>query len=51
MIVLDFSKQQVLDADPKEIQNNNFNGSSDRAGNATRFSFLKKGKVFIWIVH
>ena len=48
MIVLDFSKQH---ADSKEIQNKNFNGSFDRAGNATRFSFFKNGKYFIWIFH
>ena len=39
MIAIDLSKQQVLDADPKEIQQINFTTNLDRAGN-TRFYFI-----------
>ena len=31
MIAADLSKQQVLDADPRAIQNNNFTANLDRA--------------------
>ena len=39
MIVVDLSKQLVLDADPKAIQQINFTANLDRAGN-TRFYFI-----------
>ena len=39
MIAVDLSKQQALDADPKVIQQINFTGNLDRAGN-TRFYFI-----------
>ena len=39
MIVLDLSKQQVLDADPKAIQQINFTAKLDRAGD-TRIYFI-----------
>ena len=39
MIVVDLSKQQALDADPKAIQQINFAANLDRAGN-TRFYFI-----------
>ena len=39
MIVIDLSKQQVLDADPKAIQQINFTANLDRDGN-TRFYFI-----------
>ena len=39
MIAIDLSKQQVLDADPKKIQQIGFNANLDRAGN-TRFYFI-----------
>ena len=39
MIAIDLSKQQVLDAGPKEIQQINFTTNLDRAGN-TRFYFI-----------
>ena len=39
MIAVDLSKQQVLDADPKGIQQINFTANLDRAGN-TRFYFI-----------
>ena len=39
MIAIDLSKQQVLHADPKAIQQNNFTANLDRAAN-TRFYFI-----------
>ena len=39
MIVVDSSKQQALDADPKTIQQINFTANLDRVGN-TRFYFI-----------
>ena len=39
MIAVDLSKQQVLDADPKSIQQINFTTNLDREGN-TRFYFI-----------
>ena len=39
MIAVDLSKQQVLDVDPKAIQQINFTTNVERAGN-TRFYFI-----------
>ena len=39
IIAIDLSKQQVLDSDPKAIQQINFTANLDREGN-TRFSFI-----------
>ena len=39
MIVVDLSKQQELDADPRTIQQINFTANFDRAGN-TRINFI-----------
>ena len=39
MIAVGLSKEQVLDADPKAIQQINFTANLDRAGN-TRFYFI-----------
>ena len=39
MVVVDLSKQQAVDADPKAIQQINFTANLDRAGN-TRFYFI-----------
>ena len=48
MIPIDLSKQQVLDADPRAIQQINFMTNLDRAGN-TRFYFnLEKVKETIF---
>ena len=48
MIAVDLSKQQVLDADPKAIQQINFTGNLDRANN-TRFYFtLEEAKETIF---
>ena len=44
MIAIDLSKQQALDADPKAIQQINFTGNLDRAGNTTMFFILQEAK-------
>ena len=45
MIAIDLSKQQALDADPKAIQQINFTGNLDRAGNARFYFILEEAKV------
>ena len=44
MIAIDLSKQQALDADPKEIQQINFTGNLHRAEGATMFFIIKETK-------
>ena len=44
MIVIDLSKQKVLDADPRSIKQINFNANSDQAGNTTIFFIIEKVK-------
>ena len=44
MIVIDLSKQQALDSDPKAIQEINFTANLNRAGNTRIFFILEKGK-------
>ena len=44
MIAVDLSKQQVLDADPKAIQQINFTANLDRAGNTTMFFIIEEAK-------
>ena len=44
MIAIDLSKQQVLDADPKAIQQINFPGNLNQIDGATTLSLLKKQK-------
>ena len=44
MIVIDLSKQQALDFDPKAIQEINFTANLNRAGNTRIFFILEKGK-------
>ena len=44
MIAADLSKQKALDFDPKAIQQINFTGNLDRAGNTRVYFFLKKQK-------
>ena len=39
MIALDLSKHQVLDTDPRKIEQINFTANLDRAGNTT-ISFI-----------
>ena len=44
IIPIDFSKQQVLDADPRAIQQINFTANLDRAGNTTMFFIIEEAK-------
>ena len=43
-IAVDLSKQQVLDADPRAIQQINFTANLDRAGNTTMFFIIEEAK-------
>ena len=45
IIAIDLSKQQVLDADPRAIQQINFTPNLDRAGNTRIYFILKEAKV------
>ena len=47
MIAVDLSKQQALDADPKEIQQINFTANIDRAGNTRVYFILEEAKETI----
>ena len=42
LTVIDLSKSQVVDADPKAIKQINFIGNIDQSGKKRCFSFLKK---------
>ena len=44
MIAIDLSKQKVLDFDPKAIQQINFTGNLDRAGNTRVYFILEEAK-------
>ena len=44
MITIDLSKQQVLDADPRAIQQINFTANLDRAVNTTMFFIVEKAQ-------
>ena len=44
MIATDLSKQQVLDADPRAIQQINFTANLDRDGNTTMFFIIEEAK-------
>ena len=44
MIAVDLSKQQVLDADPRAIQQINFTANLDRAGDTRIFFILEEAK-------
>ena len=47
MIVVDLSKQQALDADPRAIQQINFTANLDRAGNTRVYFILEESKETI----
>ena len=47
MIAVDLSKQQALDADPRAIQQINFTGNLDRAGNTRGYFILEEAKETI----
>ena len=44
MITIDLSKQQALDADPKAMQQINFTGNLDRAGNTIMFFIIEEAE-------
>ena len=44
MIAIDLSKQQVLDADPRSIQQISFTANLDRAGNTTILFTIEEAK-------
>ena len=44
MIAIDLSKQQVLDEDPRAIQQINFMANLDREGNTTMFFIIEEAK-------
>ena len=44
MIAIDLSKQQVLDADPRSIQQMGFTANLDRAGNTTMLFIIEEAK-------
>ena len=48
MIAIDLSKHQVLDADPKEIQEINFTENFDRAGNMRLYFILEEAKETVF---
>ena len=47
MIVVDISKQQALDADPRAVQQIDFTASLDRAGNTRIYFILEEAKETI----
>ena len=51
MIAIDLSKQQVLDADPKAIQETNFTENLDTPGRARIFFILEEAKETILDFH
>ena len=48
MIAIDLSKQQVLDADPRAIQQINFTANLDRAGNTTMLFIIEEAKETVF---
>ena len=47
MIAVDLNNQQVLDADPRAIQQINFSANLDRAGNTTMFFIIEEAKEIV----
>ena len=48
MIVVDLSRQNDLDADPRAIQQINFTANLDRAGNTTIFFIIEEAKETVF---
>ena len=44
MITIDLSQRQVLDVDPRAIQQINFKANLDKAGNRTMFFVIEEAK-------
>ena len=47
MVLMDLSKQQAFDADPRSIQQINSTGNLTREGNATMFFIIEEAKETI----
>ena len=47
MIAIDLSKQEVLDADPRAIQQTNLTANLDRSGNTRIYFILEEAKETI----
>ena len=50
LIAINLNKQKALDANPKVIQQFNFTGNLDRAGNTTMFFIIEKPKETILVI-
>ena len=48
LIVINLTKQQALDADPRAIEQINFTANLDRAGNTTIFFIIEQAKETIF---
>ena len=48
IIAIDLSKQQVIDAGPRKIQQINFTADLDRDGNTTMFFIIEQEKETIF---
>ena len=48
MIIVDLSKQETLDADPKAVQKINFTANLDRAGNSRIYFILEEAKETVF---
>ena len=48
IIAIDLSKQQVLDADPRAIQQINFTANLDKVGDITIFFIIEEEKEIIF---
>ena len=48
VIAVDFSKQQVPDADPKAIQQINFTANLDTAGRTRSYFILEEAKLTVF---
>ena len=48
LIIIDLSKQQALDADPRAIQQINFTANLDRDGNTTMFFIIEGAKETVF---
>ena len=48
IIPIDFSKQQVLDADPRAIQQINFTANLEREGKTTMFFIIEEAKETVF---
>ena len=47
MITIDLSRQQALDADPRQIQQINFTANLDRAGTTTMLFIMEEAKEIV----